>query len=108
MTHCTEDAMTARPSPVSRSLLAVAGISALILMIPLAAMQFTTEVAWTLSDFVIMGILLMSAGTAYVVGSRIFISPGQRLVVGGLVGLVFLLVWVELAVGVFGTPFAGS
>jgi hypothetical protein len=108
MTHCVEDAMTANNTPVSRSLLAVAGISALILVIPLAAMQFTTEVAWTLSDFIIMGILLMSAGTAYVVGSRMFTSAGQRLVVGALVGLVFLLVWLELAVGVFGTPFAGS
>jgi hypothetical protein len=100
--------MLPAPQPISRALLAVAGISALVLMIPLAAMQFTAEVVWTLSDFIIAGILLLSTGTAYVVGTRMGRTRAQRLLVGALVGLTFLLIWIELAVGLIGTPFAGS
>lgn len=100
--------MTATQRPLSTQLSYVAGVTALVLMIPLAAMQFTQEVVWTLSDFIVAGILLMLAGTAYVVGTRLVKTKMQRLVVGGLVGVSFLLVWVELAVGIFGTPFAGS
>ena len=100
--------MTSKQQPITRSLLAVAGVSALILMIPLAAMQFTDEVDWKLFDFIVIGILLMAAGTAYVVGSRLVRTPGQRWMVAGLVGLTTFLIWAELAVGIFGTRFAGS
>ena len=39
---------------------------------------------------------------------RTFTKRSHRLAWLGVLGLVLLLVWVELAVGVFGTPFAGS
>jgi hypothetical protein len=100
--------MTPAPQPIKNALLAVAAISALVLAIPLTAMQFTHEVDWTLSDFVIAGILLLVTGTAYVVGARMVRTKGQRLLVGILVGITFLLIWIELAVGLVGTPFAGS
>jgi uncharacterized membrane protein len=100
--------MTPAPQPIKKALLAVAAITALVLAIPLTAMQFTHEVDWTLSDFVIAGILLLVTGTAYVVGARMARTKGQRLLVGILVGITFLLIWIELAVGLVGTPFAGS
>jgi hypothetical protein len=100
--------MTAHQRPLSTQLSYVAGVTALVLMLPLLAMQFTHEVVWTLSDFIIAGILLMAAGTAYVVGTRLVKTKGQRLLVGALVGFTLVLVWAELAVGIFGTPFAGS
>jgi hypothetical protein len=31
-----------------------------------------------------------------------------RILIIGLILILFLLVWAELAVGIFGTPFAGS
>ena len=34
----------------------------LLLLIPLVAMQFTSEVNWTLSDFVVGGMLLFGTG----------------------------------------------
>jgi uncharacterized membrane protein len=40
------------------------GIVAFILAIPLVAMQFTNEVNWKLSDFVVMGALLSITGIA--------------------------------------------
>ena len=34
----------------------------LLLLIPLIAMQFTDQVNWSLSDFAVMGVLLISTG----------------------------------------------
>jgi hypothetical protein len=61
---------------------------------------------WTGSDFVIMGILIFGAGTAYELISRFL--PRRKMIVGIIVLLALLLAWAELAVGIFGSPFAGS
>lgn len=73
--------------------------TALILMIPLIAMQFTQEVNWTGSDFVIMGILLFGFGCLlqYVWGR----AGKNRGLAATAVILGFLYIWAELAVGVF-------
>jgi hypothetical protein len=71
-----------------------------ILLLPLIAMQFTTEVHWDRTDFIVMGVLLSGTATLFVLAAR-KISPEQRVVVGVLFGAVFLYVWAELAVGVF-------
>ncbi|MEJ2257835.1 MAG: hypothetical protein P8X98_12680, partial [Woeseiaceae bacterium] len=71
-----------------------------ILLVPLIAMQFTTEVRWDRTDFIVMGVLLSGMATLFVLAAR-KISPQQRTVVGVLFGAVFLYVWAELAVGVF-------
>ena len=79
-----------------------------ILSIPLMAMQFTKEVNWTLSDFLIMGILLFITTFTIDFVLKKFKTLKSRLilVVGTLALLV--LVWAELAVGIFGSPLAGS
>lgn len=81
----------------------VAVVTLLILSIPLIAMQFTQEVKWTLSDFIIMGILIFSTGFAYVLLSRY--APGfiHRAAIGLAIGTTFLLIWVNLAVGLIGS-----
>ncbi|WP_299990354.1 hypothetical protein [uncultured Pontibacter sp.] len=81
---------------------------ALLLCIPLIAMQFTSEVDWDLRDFVIMGILLLSTGLAAEFVIRKVRNNESRLVIIGIILLVFFLIWAELAVGIFGSPFAGS
>ncbi|MFD0976700.1 hypothetical protein [Salinimicrobium gaetbulicola] len=80
----------------------------LLLMVPLLAMQFTNEVNWTLSDFVIAGILLSVTGLAIELVLRNVKTTKNRLIFCGIVLLVFLVIWAELAVGIFGSPFAGS
>ena len=77
-------------------------------MVPLIAMQFTNEVHWRLNDFVIIGILLVGAGLAVESIMRATKNKKWRLIFSFAVLGLLLLVWAELAVGVFGTPFAGS
>lgn len=78
------------------------------LLFPLIAMIFTNEVNWSVSDFVVMGILLLCFATAIEVVIRKTNQNFRRVVIVGLTVIIFLLIWVELAVGIFGTPFSGS
>ena len=80
----------------------------LLLLIPFTAMQFTDEVDWSPGDFIIMGMLLLGAGILCELVMRKVKGVRNQIIINGTVLLVFLLIWVELAVGLFGTPFSGS
>ncbi len=82
--------------------------AALLLALPLIAMQFTSEVKWTLSDFVIAGILLFGTGLTLELVLRKVKQTSTRIALCAAIILALLVVWAELAVGIFGTPFAGS
>lgn len=71
-----------------------------LLAIPLVAMQFTTEVGWDATDFIIMGTLLFGMASLFVVVAR-KLPQKHRLLAAGLFFVVFLYVWAELAVGIF-------
>lgn len=86
----------------------ILSITAVILAIPLIAMQFTNEVNWTASDFIVAAILLLSTGLAIELVIRNLKTGLLRTVILIVVLLMLFLVWAELAVGIFGTPFAGS
>jgi hypothetical protein len=75
---------------------------AFILLIPLMAMQFSDEVVWTLSDFVIAGALLLGTGLAYEFATRKGGTITYRAAVGSAVVTALLLIWVNLAVGLIG------
>ncbi|MBO9675801.1 MAG: hypothetical protein J7577_20310 [Sphingobacteriaceae bacterium] len=79
-----------------------------ILAIPLIAMQFTNEVKWTLTDFLTAGTLLLSTGLAVELVIRNLKTGTLRTIILLVILLVLFLIWAELAVGIFGTPFAGS
>jgi hypothetical protein len=78
------------------------------LLLPLLAMQFTDEVNWNLTDFIVAGVLLFGAGLTYEVLARKGDTVAYRVAVGIAVAAALLLIWMELAVGIFGTPWAGS
>ena len=94
-------------APTLRSTL-LYSIPLFILSIPLMAMQFTKEVNWTISDFLVMGILLFTTVFTIDFVLKKFKTLKSRLIL--IVGTVVLLalVWAELAVGIFGSPLAGS
>jgi pyruvate dehydrogenase complex dehydrogenase (E1) component len=69
-----------------------------VLLIPLVAMQFTTDVSWEAADFVVMGFLLFGTASLFVLAGR-KLARKQRLILGGILVAVFLYAWAELAVG---------
>lgn len=73
--------------------------AAVLLALPLVAMRFTSEVDWTLSDFVVMGALLAGSGLVLELATRKAPNMLYRLGVTAAVATSFLLVWVNLAVG---------
>ncbi len=80
----------------------------ILLLIPFIAMQFTEEVNWTLTDFVVAGILLLGTGLLCEVVMRMVKNIRYRIIIIAIILATLFLVWAELAVGIFGTPIAGS
>ncbi|MEX1995610.1 MAG: hypothetical protein WD887_02430 [Candidatus Saccharimonadales bacterium] len=81
--------------------------TAFILLIPLVAMQFSEEVDWGVGDFIIIGTLLIGAGLIFEL-MKTRVNAKYRPILALIVFAAVLLIWVELAVGVFGSPFAGK
>lgn len=89
-------------------IVSVFAVAAGVLMIPLVAMRFTNEVDWTLLDFSIMGTLIVTIGLLIVLALRKIKNTNYRIAVVVALLAIFFLIWAELAVGIFNTPFAGS
>ena len=78
------------------------------LLIPLVANQISEQVNWNAMDFIIMGIfLIFSAYWIQKVIKKIK-SKSKKVVFISLIILIFLLLWIEMAVGIFNSPIAGS
>lgn len=88
----------------------------LLLLIPAFLMYFQVAlldpgsgyevINWGMEDFIAMGILLFGAGSSFIFLARRIKKNRLLIALGVLIALI--LVWAELAVGIFGTPFAGS
>ena len=92
----------------NQRLAAVIVVVAILLLIPFLAMRFTGEVNWTAIDFVIAGVLLMGTGLMCELVLRVVKKFTYRVALCAAILLALALVWAELAVGLFGTRFAGS
>lgn len=91
----------------NKRLIAILFAAAVIQLIPLIAMQFTDEVTWALSDFVVAGILLFGTGLMCEFVIRKIKKVRRRIAICIAILLMLFLIWAELAVGLFGTPFGG-
>lgn len=85
----------------NRRLIIIISVVALLLLIPLVAMQFTNEVNWTLFDFLVAAALLLSAGFAFELILRRVKKPSNRIILVIALLISLLLIWAELAVGIF-------
>lgn len=92
----------------NKRLIVILSVVGILLLIPLIAMQFTNEVKWSGFDFVIMGILLLGTGLICELILRKVTNRSNRIILCLAAVFVLILIWMELAVGIFGTPFAGS
>ncbi|HEY0112716.1 MAG TPA: hypothetical protein VGB59_06140 [Allosphingosinicella sp.] len=77
-------------------------IPAILLLLPLVAMQFTKEVNWTASDFFFAAVLFGSVGAAFELIVRWSGSLTYRLGAALAVLMAFLTIWANGAVGMIG------
>ena len=71
-------------------------------------MQFSDEVNWTTTDFIIAGSLLFGAGLISEIVIRKIKNINYKMGLLGAILIIIILIWIELAVGIFGTPFSGN
>ena len=79
------------------------GLAALLLLLPLVAMQFTAEVDWTGSDFVFAGLLIGGVGLALELAVRMSHNRAYRAGAGAALAAAFMIVWANGAVGMIGS-----
>jgi hypothetical protein len=87
----------------NKNILYIVLAAACILLVPLIAMQFTDEVAWSPSDFAVAGVLLVGTGLAYELITRRAGNIAYRLAVGLALATALFLIWANLAVGLIGS-----
>lgn len=71
-----------------------------ILLVPVIAMQFTTEVYWQIGDFVVAGTLLFSSGYLYSLLTHRTTIFWKNITMGILVLLLLISTWIVLAVDI--------
>ena len=79
----------------------------LLLGFPALAMFWTDQVSWSRFDFFVIGALLL-VGSIAIRLIRLYVPQQQKRIYILLVILALLLLWVEMGVGVFGSPIAGD
>jgi hypothetical protein len=89
------------PAPLPKGLFP-AIVTIVLLAIPLVAMQFTDEVQWEASDFLVMGALLFTTGLAFEWVLRRKGSSLYRIAFGLGLFATLLMTWANLAVGLIG------
>lgn len=95
-------------SKLSQPVAHITLVTGILLLIPFIAMQFSDDVDWSPSDFIIAGSLLFGTGLAYIMITRI-LAPrlGDNIVYRVAVGFSLFtglfLIWSNLAVGIIGS-----
>jgi hypothetical protein len=79
----------------------------LVLLIHLVGVIFF-DLAWSGFDFLVMALLILSLSILINLILYYTDSSKLKLLLIFIVAILFLLIWAELAVGIFGTPFAGN
>ncbi|KQK24323.1 hypothetical protein AR438_16980 [Chryseobacterium aquaticum] len=81
---------------------------AVLLCIPLIGNFTSKEFDWSVSDFGIAAVLLF--GTAFLIDliQRIIKDRTYKILTSIAIVVLLMLTWAELAVGIFGTQFAGN
>jgi hypothetical protein len=78
-------------------------VAVLLLLMLMVAMQFTDDMNWDETDFLVLGAMLLAACGAYELAVRMTGNTAYRAAVGVAVVAAFILVWMNLAVGIIGS-----
>ena len=79
------------------------GTAAVLLLLPVGAMQITDDVNWTLADLLFAGALMGGVGVSFELTVMMTASRAYRVAVAVALAAAFLLVWVTGAVGIIGS-----
>ena len=74
-----------------------------LFLLPVLATLLSTQFNWSVGDFVVWGAMLMGVGLAYAFLVGRADHAAYRWGVGLALGATFLLIWVNLAVGLIGS-----
>lgn len=89
------------PQQSSRLRLALWGFAGLLLLIPAVGMQFSAEMNWGIEDFIAAAVLIGGAGLGIELAVRLIKSRTAMFAAIAGVLAVLLLIWAEVAVGIF-------
>lgn len=92
----------------TKQTLIIFSIATAILLLPLVSSFFSNEIKWSPSDYGIAAILLFSCALVVDLILRWVTSKRLRFILVATALFLLLMIWAELAVGLFGSPFAGS
>jgi uncharacterized membrane protein len=73
----------------------------ILLFIPFIASQSSSEVNWNFGDFVVMGVLLLIAFGLFEYARIKLKSKVKKYLAWFFIVILFICVWIELAVGFF-------
>ncbi|MCX8533862.1 hypothetical protein [Chryseobacterium luquanense] len=88
--------------------LAIFAVPVLLLATAFLGNLFVDGFNWSGSDFVVAGILLFGTAGLMNLVRTVVKNRNYRILISLVIVALLILVWMELAVGIFGTPFAGS
>jgi hypothetical protein len=79
------------------------GTAVALILTPLVAMQFTSEVNWSVGDFIFAALMFGIVGALLELAVRTTRSRVHRAAIGVAIAASFLTVWVNGAVGMIGS-----
>ena len=79
-----------------------------LLVFPLFFNIILDDFNWSIFDFAVMGFMLFFVGIALELVSSLVKGGKKKEILYGLIILLFLLLWVELGVGIFNSPISGD
>lgn len=79
-----------------------------VFLIPVLAVLLSKNFNWTAEDFLMAAVLIFGAGLAIEIGLRVVKNQKYKsLIIIGVI-LLAILLFMEMAVGIFGSPLAGD
>ena len=88
---------------ISRWRVAGWGTAVILLLLPFVAMQFTSDVNWTVGDFIFAGLMFGAVGLAIELTVRAAPNLFYRAAIICALAATFLTIWVNGAVGMIGS-----
>ncbi|CAI8183843.1 MAG: Uncharacterised protein [Flavobacteriaceae bacterium] len=92
----------------TRTFIKFFGITIVLLLLPFISSLFNDQIDWDVLDYSVMGSMIFTAISLFFYTNRKFKKTKSSYWIGIFILVIFLLLWAELAVGIFNTPFAGS